>query len=71
VTTNNAGLATIDDVVTREGKLAEGRGGFGPYAIRYPALLPKRHECENLLVTFALSASRVASNGFSGIGRKA
>lgn len=49
-----------DGVVTREGKLATGRGGFGPYAIGYDALTPRREECENLLVTFALSASHVA-----------
>ena len=47
-------------VVTREGKLAGGRGGFGPYQIGYEAVVPKRGECENLLVTFALSASHVA-----------
>ena len=49
-----------DGVVTREGKLAGGRGGFGPYQIGYEAIVPKRGECENLLVTFALSASHVA-----------
>ena len=49
-----------DGVVTREGKIATGRGGFGPYHIGYGAIVPKQSECENLLVTFALSASHTA-----------
>ncbi len=49
-----------DDVVTREGKTATGRGGFGPYQIGYGAIVPKPAQCENLLVTFALSASHTA-----------
>lgn len=49
-----------DGVVTREGKIAAGRGGAGPYPIGYDAIVPKRAECENLFVTFALSASHVA-----------
>lgn len=49
-----------DGVVTREGKIATGRGGFGPYQIGYGAITPKPTECENLLVTFALSASHSA-----------
>ena len=49
-----------NDVVTREGKIATGRGGFGPYHIGYDAIVPKQSECENLLVTFALSASHPA-----------
>ncbi len=49
-----------DGVVIREGKIAAGRGGAGPYPIGYDALVPRRAECENLLVTFALSASHVA-----------
>ncbi|MCX6857802.1 MAG: FAD-dependent oxidoreductase [Verrucomicrobia bacterium] len=49
-----------DGVVTREGKTAGGRGGFGPYQIGYGAIVPKAGEGENLLVTFALSASHTA-----------
>ncbi|MDF1753843.1 MAG: FAD-dependent oxidoreductase [Verrucomicrobiales bacterium] len=49
-----------DGVVTREGKVAGGRGGFGPYQIGYGAIVPKIGEAENLLVTFALSASHTA-----------
>ena len=49
-----------DDVVIREGKIAGGRGGFGPYQIGYGAIIPKARECDNLLVTFALSASHTA-----------
>ncbi len=49
-----------EGVVTREGKTATGRGGAPPYAIGYGALLPKKSDCENLFVTFALSASHTA-----------
>jgi hypothetical protein len=49
-----------DGVVTREGKTATGRGGFGPYQIGYGAIVPKPAECENLFVTSALSASHTA-----------
>lgn len=49
-----------DGVVAREGKIASGRDGAPPYAVGYDALVPKRGECENLFVTFALSASHVA-----------
>lgn len=49
-----------DGVVIREGKTALGRDGAPPYPIGYGALVPKMSECENLLVTFALSASHTA-----------
>lgn len=49
-----------DGVVVREGKIATGRGGFGPYQIGYGAIIPKQSECGNLFVTFALSASHSA-----------
>lgn len=37
-----------------------GRRVPGPYPIGYGAVVPKQAECENLFVTFALSASHVA-----------
>lgn len=49
-----------DGVVTREGKTAGGRDGAPPYPIGYDAIVPKKGECANLLVTFALSASHTA-----------
>lgn len=49
-----------DGVVTREGKTATGRDGAPPYPIGYDAIVPKKSECENLLVTFAVSASHTA-----------
>jgi hypothetical protein len=49
-----------DGVVIREGKIAGGRDGAPPYAIGYDAIVPKQSECDNLLVTFALSASHTA-----------
>ena len=49
-----------DGVVIREGKIATGRDGAPPYAVGYDALVPKKKECENLLVTFAMSCSHVA-----------
>jgi len=49
-----------DGVVIREGKIAGGRDGAPPYAVGYDAIVPKRSECENLFVTFALSSSHVA-----------
>lgn len=49
-----------DGVVIREGKTAAGRGGALPYPIGYAAIVPRLTECENLFVTFALSASHTA-----------
>jgi len=47
-------------IVTREGKTATGRDGAPPYPIGYRAIVPRASQCENLLVTFALSASHTA-----------
>jgi hypothetical protein len=49
-----------DGVVAREGKTSVGRDGATPYPIGYDAIVPKRSECDNLFVTFALSASHTA-----------
>ncbi|MCX6898739.1 MAG: FAD-dependent oxidoreductase [Verrucomicrobia bacterium] len=49
-----------DGVVTREGKTATGRDNAPPYPIGYGAIVPRANECENLFVTFALSASHTA-----------
>lgn len=47
--------------VVREGKLGVPRLGVPhPYTISYDAIVPKAAECENLFVTFGLSASHVA-----------
>jgi len=47
-------------VVQREGKTAMGRDGAPPYPIGYGAIVPPAQECDNLFVTFALSASHTA-----------
>lgn len=47
-------------VMVREGKLLGHTGTRGPYPIGYDAIVPKAEECNNLLVTFAISASHVA-----------
>jgi len=49
-----------DGVVQREGKTATGRDGAPPYPVGYGAIVPKAAECDNLLVTFTLSASHTA-----------
>lgn len=49
-----------EGVVVREGKTAGGRDGAPPYGIGYAAIVPRQGECDNLLVTFALSASHTA-----------
>ncbi|MEP6670122.1 MAG: FAD-dependent oxidoreductase, partial [Chthoniobacter sp.] len=49
-----------DGMVTREGKTVGGRGDAPPYPIGYGAIVPRASECENLFVTFALSASHTA-----------
>ena len=47
-----------DDKVRNEGDVQV--GGFPPYPIDYFAIVPKREECENLLVPVCLSATHIA-----------
>lgn len=47
-------------IMIREGKLLGHTSTRGPYPIGFDAIVPKASECNNLLVTFAISASHVA-----------
>ena len=47
-----------DGTVVNEGDVQV--GGFSPYAISYRSIVPKKAECENLLVPVCLSASHIA-----------
>ncbi len=48
----------VDGHVRNEGDVQV--GGFPPYPIDYRAVVPKQHECTNLLVPVCLSASHIA-----------
>ena len=58
-------VETADGFVRNEGNFEDARGAgmkghMAPYGIDYGAIVPKRGECENLLVPVCLSASHVA-----------
>jgi hypothetical protein len=46
--------------VKNEGDVQMGLGGLNPYPISYRAIIPKKTECNNLLVPVCLSASHIA-----------
>jgi hypothetical protein len=46
--------------VKNEGDVQMGLGGLDPYPISYRAIIPKKSECNNLLVPVCLSASHIA-----------
>ena len=46
--------------VKNEGDVQMGLGGLDPYPISYKAIIPKKTECNNLLVPVCLSASHIA-----------
>jgi len=49
-----------DGFVHNEGNIEDWRAGGKPYPIDYGAILPKKAECENLLVPVCVSASHMA-----------
>lgn len=55
---HNCQRIVVDGMVKNEGDVEV--GGFPPYPISYRSLVPKREECENLLVPVCLSASHIA-----------
>ncbi len=46
--------------VKNEGDVQMGLGGLDPYPISYRAIIPKKNQCNNLLVPVCLSASHIA-----------
>jgi hypothetical protein len=55
---HNCRRIVVDGKVQNEGDVQEHSGP--PYPISYRSIVPKRGECENLLVPFCLSASHIA-----------
>jgi hypothetical protein len=57
---HNCQRIVVNGMVKNEGDVQQGLGGLPPYPISYWAILPKRTECTNLLVTVCLSATHIA-----------
>ncbi|PWJ59392.1 FAD dependent oxidoreductase [Dyadobacter jejuensis] len=55
---HNTQRIVVNGMVKNEGNVEV--GGFGPYPISYRSLVPKRSECDNLLVPVCLSATHIA-----------
>jgi hypothetical protein len=55
---HNCQRVVIDGAVKNEGDVQV--GGFAPYPISYRAIVPRRGECENLLVPVCVSSSHIA-----------
>ena len=55
---HNCQRVVIDGRVMNEGDVQV--GGFAPYPISYRSIVPRRGECENLLVPVCVSASHIA-----------
>lgn len=55
---HNCQRLVVNGMVKNEGNVEI--GGFGPYPISYRSLIPKKGECDNLLVPVCLSASHIA-----------
>lgn len=55
---HNCQRIVVNGMVKNEGNVEI--GGFGPYPISYRSLIPKKGECDNLLVPVCLSASHIA-----------
>ena len=55
---HNCQRIVTNGMVKNEGNVEV--GGFGPYPISYRSLVPKKAECQNLLVPVCLSASHIA-----------
>ncbi len=55
---HNCQRLVVNGMVKNEGNVEI--GGFGPYPISYRSLIPKKGECDNLLVPVCLSATHIA-----------
>lgn len=55
---HNCQRIVVNGMVKNEGNVEI--GGFGPYPIAYRSIIPKKGECNNLLVPVCLSASHIA-----------
>ena len=56
---HNVQRVVIDGMLRNEGDIQSGLRGK-PYGIAYKSIVPKKEECKNLLVPWALSASHIA-----------